>query len=106
MTNKQKIRKATRKSKKWNRIYKQEILPHLPSPEQIRDMSFMQHLAREVGDPSLVNEFADKNKLKTSPSTRRLVKLSYKAFHRIDTFMNILGGNLGMWGGLGYGGLY
>ena len=75
------------KSRKWNQVY---ILPTLPSVEDLQNSSFIQYLARALQMP--VEEFVNKEKLKSSPATRRLVKKSYQTFHKIDALNLALGG--------------
>ena len=87
-------KKANRRSRKWNQVYKRDILPNLPTVEELQNCSFIQKLASTMGMP--VEQFINKETLKNSPATRRMAKTTYKLFHRIDILNSVLGG-FGAW---------
>ena len=84
MTNKKRIKKATRKSRKWNIVYKRDIQPKLPSIEEIKESGFLSFLGKD---------FITKKDLKTKPSARRLVKSLRKVIKAVNVFHNFVGFN-------------
>jgi len=85
MTNKKRIKKATRKSRKWNIVYKRDIEPKLPTMEQIKQTNILFFLGQDL---------ITKKDLKVKPSVRRLAKSLVKVTKTI--------GILNSFGGFGY----